>query len=482
MMAIARINVLSNNPVNQGLGTAVRRYLRLILIEVRFSYAWLFMPLVVIATIWFFDTFMFASGRDWSAVSSNITQMFLLVGPAGAMWSAFVASREDRSRLSDLTASLPTKSLPRHLIVIGTPVVGAVFAYAAVALAVVWWYGRSSTWGGPNWTIIGFGGLVVLTCSVIGAAAGRLLPQRFAPFIVSGSLFLYFVMSISIVDFGTSLSGWALLSYPWNTFAYVSPSMMYPPEVAADEPPLIAGVVICLAALSLALAVLVGTHGRWRIATPFVLVAMIGFGVAVPLTTITDEDRATALAAFQNGPIPVENPPLVCGGEIVTTCLHQVDARDLDAAAVTVDAVVGPVAGLPGVPERVEVGSGLPNEPPGVLRAGLAGFPIKPEQVINILASELFFPDDIGRGLSQAEQVIVVWLIAPVADTEEIWLIGPPEIMSSEVDAEVMAAWHAEIQAYADRFALLPEEEQRAWLEANWDALRAGELTLENLP
>jgi hypothetical protein len=34
----------------------------------------------------------------------------------------------------------------------------------------------------------------------------------------------------------------------------------------------------------------------------------------------------------------------------------------------------------------------------------------------------------------------------------------------------------------ADRFGTLPPEEQRAWLEANLAALRAGELALEDLP
>jgi hypothetical protein len=38
------------------------------------------------------------------------------------------------------------------------------------------------------------------------------------------------------------------------------------------------------------------------------------------------------------------------------------------------------------------------------------------------------------------------------------------------------------MDAAREQFAALPENEQRVWLEANWDALRAGELTLEDLP
>ncbi len=44
------------------------------------------------------------------------------------------------------------------------------------------------------------------------------------------------------------------------------------------------------------------------------------------------------------------------------------------------------------------------------------------------------------------------------------------------------AALNAEMNAAAERFAALSSDEQRAWLEANLDALRAGDLTLEDLP
>ena len=40
----------------------------------------------------------------------------------------------------------------------------------------------------------------------------------------------------------------------------------------------------------------------------------------------------------------------------------------------------------------------------------------------------------------------------------------------------------AEVLLAADRFGALSPEEQRAWLEANFAALRAGELTLEEMP
>ena len=40
----------------------------------------------------------------------------------------------------------------------------------------------------------------------------------------------------------------------------------------------------------------------------------------------------------------------------------------------------------------------------------------------------------------------------------------------------------AEVRLAADRFGTLTPEAQHAWLEANFAALRDGEMTLEDLP
>jgi hypothetical protein len=45
-----------------------------------------------------------------------------------------------------------------------------------------------------------------------------------------------------------------------------------------------------------------------------------------------------------------------------------------------------------------------------------------------------------------------------------------------------MIAMIGEIEAATDRFAALSVEEQRAWFAVNFAALRAGELTLDDLP
>lgn len=100
MMAVSRLSLAASPQT-----PSARRWLRLIWLEVRFSYAGLLLPLAVVVAIWFFNNWMWQSGRRWDVVSSNIAQTFLLIGPAGAMWAAFVAQREGNSRLGDLTSS-----------------------------------------------------------------------------------------------------------------------------------------------------------------------------------------------------------------------------------------------------------------------------------------------------------------------------------------------------------------------------------------
>lgn len=79
-------------------------------------------------------------------------------------------------------------------------------------------------------------------------------------------------------------------------------------------------------------------------------------------------------------------------------------------------------------------------------------------------AVDSIFPPDGHKGISNVQQVISMWLVERA---------GMPFPYRSDDPA---------ISAAADRFAALPTEAQRAWLELNWDALRAGELTLDQMP
>ena len=83
---------------------------------------------------------------------------------------------------------------------------------------------------------------------------------------------------------------------------------------------------------------------------------------------------------------------------------------------------------------------------------------------IALAAVESVFPPEGRNGTSASQQVILRWL------GEQAGLTYPFSTPDLGIDAAV------------DRFALLRPEEQWAWLESNWDALRTGDLILEDLP
>jgi hypothetical protein len=89
---------------------------------------------------------------------------------------------------------------------------------------------------------------------------------------------------------------------------------------------------------------------------------------------------------------------------------------------------------------------------------------------------------------TDAQVALALWLVRQAGDlptgarlsmddlTVEKWLMSQTGIPSDAQGSE------QRIAAAAERFAALTPAKQRAWLEENYSALRAGELTLEDLP
>lgn len=172
-------------------------------------------------------------------------------------------------------------------------------------------------------------------------------------------------------------------------------------------------------------------------------------------------------------------------GEVVEVCVHPAHTARLGDAAATMDELLTPIAGLPGVPTRVEEDApwGQGDDSPGFFgfqdwilhqSIGMAVLPGDPE-------AELW-PWDVPQ------LVILTWL------GERAGIENPilKEIFPSEIavdtsqgfmpDEQALAELQPKMEAAVERFTALGPDAQRAWLEANWDALRAGELTLEDMP
>jgi len=141
------------------------------------------------------------------------------------------------------------------------------------------------------------------------------------------------------------------------------------------------------------------------------------------------------------------------------------------------------VAGLAGVPRIVTQQPLDGAAPAGVfpLNWYWTGSEIESELASSMGHALVSDQHDTGIGeLNASQHAILSWLTEQAGSS---WLIGPvAELGYSAYNSEIYEQYQIDVNASAERFSMLPAQEQRAWLEANWDALRAGELTLEDLP
>lgn len=107
----------------------------------------------------------------------------------------------------------------------------------------------------------------------------------------------------------------------------------------------------------------------------------------------------------------------------------------------------------------------------------------------------IFLDKTDHMSVSTPQLVIMEWLSDRAGISHSYaWPYGwPTEVASASEafadgamgygpDQAQLDAFEPVFDAAVARFAALGPEAQRAWLAANWDALRAGDLTLDDLP
>ncbi|MBX6341702.1 MAG: hypothetical protein IRY97_04535, partial [Thermomicrobiaceae bacterium] len=174
---------------------------------------------------------------------------------------------------------------------------------------------------------------------------------------------------------------------------------------------------------------------------------------------------------------PSDQPPPVCTGSPVSVCAHPKWQPLLDDAVAVVNRLAEPLLGLPGVPPRAEPDDVLFMEGGAfsLLNVGegavydVSGFADK------LVADPAAMRD--GVVVNEAQFAIRSWLLAR-ADLASHWRCDAPMFTYPYVPG----ASPESTCAAAERFGRLSEGEQRAWLEARYADLRAGRLTLADLP
>jgi ABC-type transport system involved in multi-copper enzyme maturation permease subunit len=487
----------------------------------------------VLLALFYFDSFRTAAGFPpvWTVRSSVITSnMVVDFGPFAAGLAAWVASREGRRKIDDLLATTVRPAWARQASALGATLFWLILTFLIGVAAVYIDTALNATRGGPPLWPVAVGVVEVVTFAVIGFTAGALFPGRFtAPLAAIGTFLLAeigFHASLQLVPGGST---YALLSTATavplgddGVFYHVAP------DLAITQVMFMGGITVALLGL-LTLApffrvayrgLLAGVSrtGRWLCVAG---VALLAAGVAAAATAFAL--AGTAQLAVSGWAIPAlhdaaSDQPIPytpdCAGTSFQVCVHPAFSGFLAGTNAALQPVAAEIAGLPGAPVRAaQVPSGegvraaqglrlaglpavgLSGTPPVYSYTsddGLAPFMGSPAGADNagwragfqqaFLTAFTAGPPHAGPGPdaslvppTAAQQAVITALMTKVGSQAQF---GEDETNGQPT----VGATPAQIDAVAQRFASLSPAARHAWLAAHLPALRAGTITLAQLP
>jgi hypothetical protein len=486
--------------------------------------------LPLLAAVFYFDALRTADGFPpvWTLRASVIGDhmVFAFSAFAGGL-AAWAGSREGRRKTADLVATTPRAAWARMSVALAGTLGWVLLAFLAGVAVLYIQTALQATWGGPPlWPVL-VGAAAVTVVTVLGFTVGVFFPGRF-----TAPLVAILVLVLNMVGFRAALG----VTGPPGTYALLSPGNSVPPvdtgvyyHVAPDlsvaQVMFMGGIAVALfGVLGLApgLRELVSAGGLrslravlargdgWLLRA--VTVVLIACGVAASWTafalagtarldTVTGGWEIPALhSAASDQPVPVT--PDCTSGSAFQVCVHPAFGFYLDDVAALLDPVAAEIAGLPGAPGRAaEVASGSEGN---LVSSGIAGnppvFEFTAENVGNYFGLFLGMRDPTGWRAGFQQGLLDAFLEAPSGHAgpapldaaqqavEDVLLtaVGSPPLGPSSghtaVNGKLTAATLADIAAAANRFAALPASARHAWLAAHLAALRAGTITLAQLP
>jgi hypothetical protein len=353
-----------------------------------------------------------------------------------------------------------------------------------------------ATWGHPLWWPVAAGCGELAVISALGFAVGARFPSRFtAPLAALGAFFL-------------SLEGFNNAVAQSSVYALLSPTTSVPPQdvgvfyhylpdVAIAQLMFLLGLTaVVLGALGLIRAADGGPRLR-RAAAVLGVAGLAATGTAIGLVGTAHEGSAgqviPALHDGANDRLTGFTP--VCGqAGGVPVCVHPAYRTYLDDVTAALRPVLGEVAGLPGAPARItEVGDPALSMPLGKFGGSRPVFYYSMPTLGSafgqttkgftqnlqglFVAAFIAGPQGfVGQGGTPAHQVVQT-AAQQVVQTVLLTAIGSqwkPPGHGGEAGAAMADA--------VTRFAALSTTTRHAWLAAHLAALRAGHITLTQLP
>ena len=475
--------------------------------------------LPLLAAVFYFNTLRTAYGFPpiWTLRASVIGDhlLFEFSAFAGGL-AAWVGSREGRRKTVDLVATTPLAAWARQSIALAATLCWMLLAFLAGVAAVYIPTAVQATWGGPPlWPVfVGAAGVTVVT--VIGFTCGVLFPERFtAPLVAIGVLVLYQTGFRQALGVTASSGTYALLS-PGNAPPVVDTGVYYhvAPDLSIVQVMFMGGIAVALfGVLGLATTLREPASAR-RLASAraalarsggwlprAVAVILVACGVAASWTAFALAGTAKpdpvggwqipALhSAASDQPVPVT--PDCTSSSGFRVCVHPAFSFYLHDLAAAFGPVAAEIASLPGAPADArevasvsggqDVQSGIWMNPPV--------FEFTAEHVGSMFGQFLGNPDPAAWAQGFQQGLLDAFLTGrpPHAGPVPI-LLGPAQqavedglltaVRSQPLSPSVTSAG---VSAAARRFAALPASARHTWLATHLAALRAGTITLAQIP
>ena len=491
-------------------------FTRMLRVELRHNAMALMVP--VVAVLFWFTTYrrVMAMPPLWNlrAAGLQMYSVVVFVTPlTGA--AAWMGSRESRRRLADAVLITPRARWARLLATWAATTIWALVAYVGCVAVVYGMTAGQVSGGGPLWWPAGVAAAALPAFTALGFAAGVLAPTRFTAPMAAITAFFVLVLSTELIGHN-SHSYWQIapvVAVAWNMGSNPGVATFYPylPDLSIAQVMFLAGAAVTL----LGTLALVGGSRTARAAGAGVTAAGLAAAATAVLlvgTATMDSHGMMRIPALHDAANdqPVRFTP-VCSHTALPVCLNPAYSAYLASTTAALAPVLNEIAGLPGAPARILQESAtyrvdprdgdevrpaegntkgeavyhllLPAQMPGpTLTTAQMASQVKwtdgPDIVANFIGA--------GPGASQAQNAVAAALTMILGRVS-----ADPNLQASLAEGVPAGPGLSELgglirdtpaQPAAERFAALPAQTRRAWLASHLAALRAGQITLSQLP
>jgi hypothetical protein len=519
MTAVARAPWAPRRPA---LASPVLAVLRLLWLELRHNPMACLLP-VVFGLFWLITyRKTMAMPPLWNlrsaGLQTGVVADFAIPVTGAAAW---IGSREARRRVSDQMTITARPRWARLLVQWAATTIWAMLACLACVAIVYGVTAHQASWGGPLWWPAAVAAASVAAFSALGFAVGTFLPSRFtAPL---AAIAAFFIVALSTEPITGSQSYWQIspvVTGPWDMGSQAGVATFYPflPDLSVAQVMFLCGLTVALLG-ALALPAGSGARTLRSAACGIVVAGLLAAGTAVRLagTGTMDAHGMIDIPALHDAASdrPLQFMP-VCSHTVIPVCLNPAYATYLSVTANALAPLLSQVAGLPGAPTRIVqvpvtyqqvAGNGvvirqgvpaftgtpvshlvLPDQQPGPSltpsqQAGQVATAYGPALVARVIGD--------GPGASQAQNSVATALMIAAGLRRLDALYQPSSGAGArlptgpggpEVSPSPGVAPGAPAYAAAERFAALPAAVRHAWLTRHLAALRAGRLTLAQIP